>query len=516
MGRASVISPLLFILSLIAPILLARMILGALLYPMELEVREGIDWLHVLALKGGLNNFNPSDVAYWNSNSALGPLFKFVLHSVFPFLPAPFVLRMFVLILPLAVFYMSFELLRDQPKFRIASMLALTAVITVGFANLQNYNMLVGRQDPLGLTFFCIQAGLSARLLRDGSLSRWRILSYGAVLALQVVGLWRILPATGTVFLMSAVALWKHDRRTLLPFIATNVVAVLLLHLILFATQYHFDWVYFWKMQFGLYFDSSMGSPPPTNAYDPFPEGLLAFPAKAVPVLLPAVLALAGLAVHFRKTKFFSVLTGALLAICYFLFTYSWHRNQHGSGIYYLSPLIALNWYVCVQVLVLLKSRHAVNFLCGTLLVYLSLAPDWEQIQRQTENLETNRGAVQAFSDELAALYEGGKLMSEELQLFKTFVGDSLVDTGDGSQRFAESGYLGEEFTKTANRFFDLVATGKYEYYLYDGISSGRTSKFLQENYAVVKVGPSFENFNGPGGCRLQFNCPLLLRKKQL
>ena len=58
--------------------------LGGFLYPLEMETREGTVWLHVLAMKTGINLYDHSKVAFVNMNHGpLEPILKTLVAFLF-------------------------------------------------------------------------------------------------------------------------------------------------------------------------------------------------------------------------------------------------------------------------------------------------------------------------------------------------------------------------------------------------------------------------------------------------
>jgi hypothetical protein len=76
----AVLTPIFIIVSLLASGI-------AFVYPLEIETREATVWLHVLALKHGVNIYDHNQVAFINQNHGpFDPLFKLSIATLFPFL----------------------------------------------------------------------------------------------------------------------------------------------------------------------------------------------------------------------------------------------------------------------------------------------------------------------------------------------------------------------------------------------------------------------------------------------
>src|SRR5262249_33079641 len=161
------------------------------LYPIELEPREGTQWLHPLALSHGVNIFDPAVVAYINMNHGpIDSIVKSLIISVFPFAPASFVTRFFCILLPILILALSIFVLRYK-SFRIWKSLALT-VLTYGVIVMDpTYGSFVGRSDPTALVFGFLAATV---MLSHIYSTRPRLYLYGLaglLLSLMVLTNWR-------------------------------------------------------------------------------------------------------------------------------------------------------------------------------------------------------------------------------------------------------------------------------------------------------------------------------------
>src|SRR5213083_659217 len=100
------LTPVLVVLSLIFSA-------AAFFYPLEIETRESTIWLHVLAMKEGINIYDHSRVAFINiSHGPFDALFKFAVASSFPFLESWQVTRFAVFLLPYFFLAIAWTLVR--------------------------------------------------------------------------------------------------------------------------------------------------------------------------------------------------------------------------------------------------------------------------------------------------------------------------------------------------------------------------------------------------------------------
>ena len=89
----------------------------AFLYPLEIETRESTVWLHVLALRHGINIYDHSQVAFINQNHGpFDPLFKLWIVELFPFLESWQVTRISVLLLPYAFLLVAWKWMSKQSR----------------------------------------------------------------------------------------------------------------------------------------------------------------------------------------------------------------------------------------------------------------------------------------------------------------------------------------------------------------------------------------------------------------
>ena len=89
----------------------------AFFYPLEIETRESTVWLHVLALRDGLNIYDHSRLAFINQNHGpFDPLFKLSIATLLPFLEPWQVARFSVGLLPYAFLLTAWKLTAGLPQ----------------------------------------------------------------------------------------------------------------------------------------------------------------------------------------------------------------------------------------------------------------------------------------------------------------------------------------------------------------------------------------------------------------
>lgn len=485
----------------------------AFIFPLELEVREGVSWLHVLAFKSGISIFDHAQVAYFGMHGAIDPLMKTLVSYIIP-LPSHSLVRLFVLTLPFCLLYMCYEALRPLASWRWPLAIASATVVYIGTANMWPFNMLVGRPDPTILSLLALQGGLTARFLFSGKASRTETALYAFLIALEIFTIWRILPTAGSLFLMAAICLAKGSWRSFVRFTIPVVGAVALVGLALLLTLFDGEAHKFYQHFIGIFMRSVSAQAVASPPFELFPSDLMADKTKWLAVFVPFALSCWVLVTSKERTKLYRWTTLSLVIVGYLLHVYGYHKNRLGGGIYYLSPYMVLVW--CITFITVAEMKHkrlAIQF-GAAVMAYLLFIPNWSQITTQTDNMITHMEAAGKFRAGITELFEKGILVSEDYQLFKNTFKNSGVDNGDGVEELTKFNFFTQAFRDTGQRFFDEVKSGKYEYFYYGGVTSLQTRDYLKTNYVVVAKAPPHDSWNGPGGCVSPINCPMLLRKK--
>jgi hypothetical protein len=200
---------------------------------------------------------------------------------------------------------------------------------------------------------------------------------------------------------------------------------------------------------------------------------------------------------------------------CYLVLSYGYNRNKGGGGLHYFSPYLIVVWLGVLFHWASIKRQSWKTSAIGiaALSVYLITVPSWSMIDRQTHNLKTNREPVAKFREQLAELYDRGELMSETYHLFKTKMGNTLVDNGDAASDLTRMNVFDQAYADTTQRFVDSVKSGKYRFYLTGGIEHPDTSDYIKKNYTALGAAPHYDQMNAPGGCVSVINCPILWQK---
>src|SRR6185437_2248972 len=176
--------------------------------PLELEMREGSVWIHVLAKRAGVDIYDSTKVAFVNMNHGpLDPIFKAWISRCLPALPGHMVTRAFVLLGPVFLFGAAYRISRGH----LATALLAAGALFLFFFHL-SVLALVGRSDATAVCELAV-CGLLAHELIVTSPQRWsnrsaRLMQLGLGAASSVVFLTtsRYLPVAAALQLVVFVA----------------------------------------------------------------------------------------------------------------------------------------------------------------------------------------------------------------------------------------------------------------------------------------------------------------------
>ena len=498
---------LLLLASTIPAVYLFHMIFQAARFPFELEIREGVTWLHVLAEGQGISIYDHRQLAFqgsWPSDH----LFKTFMHLLFPGLPSQVIVRCFVIALPFALMFFIWNCF-SQIGLALRSAVTLLAfsAVYVGMANLKSYNLLVGRADPATLTFLCIQAALTARIFHRQATTLALSCACGVAAALSILTVWRIFPSNGAFFLMGLVAL---NRSQWIPFVLGFTVSATLTFLaVLF---YSFGGEFSLLYNHCVYIFIKLQELEALKPWEIFPTEMISDKGARLAVLFPMLV--------FSATLFFSryrrdlkIIVGlGLMALGYLTFSFGYSQNKSGGGLYYFSPFVIFMWFLILTTYGSRWSQNQRAMIIG--LVLIGIVPNWSQIQAQTINLSSNYESAMKFREYLEDLDRNDLIASETYHLYKTKLALATVDAADVVARIVRLNAFDSDFNASAERYQIRLAEKAPPFFLSGGVESERTVAFIRQLYAPVSQGPSYDQMNAPGGCVSSINCPILWQKK--
>ncbi len=129
--------------------------------PLELEIREGSVWIHVLAKRAGVDIYDTTRVAFVNMNHGpLDPILKGWISRCAPGLPGHMVTRIFVLLTPIFLFASAYTITRRH----LAAALLAAGTLFLFFCHV-SVMILVGRSDATAICGLAICGALAHQLL---------------------------------------------------------------------------------------------------------------------------------------------------------------------------------------------------------------------------------------------------------------------------------------------------------------------------------------------------------------
>ena len=129
--------------------------------PLELEMREGSVWIHVLAKRAGVDLYDTARVAFVNMNHGpLDSILKTWISRCVPALPGHMVMRTFVLLTPIFLFASAYRISRGD----LAASLLAAGTLFLFICHL-SVLMLVGRPDPTAICVLAICGALAHQLI---------------------------------------------------------------------------------------------------------------------------------------------------------------------------------------------------------------------------------------------------------------------------------------------------------------------------------------------------------------
>jgi hypothetical protein len=486
----------------------------AFLYPLEIETRESTVWLHVLAMKAGVNIYDHSQVAFLNQNH--GPfdsIFKLGIANLLPFLEPWQVARFAVVALPFGFWLLAWKILRKP----ISDSFVESAYIgSVGYLFLvisAKEFLFVGRSDATAALLLLPLAYLSVvsapRSFSMVVLSGMLWGTFGIFVALTNG---RMLPVVFALFVFS---LWRLGVQHRMPFgwlcgyaaggaITSGAIFATILHIL-----FDFDLTLYYKHFFGIFSHSSgHRSGPQTSIYGHASAlwflGSLFNPTanldnlKGGPLLLTLVVYLLARQKGERHLYAWLFLGTFIFAAC----TLAYYLNYYGGGQWYYIPFLIVLWvFLCANRSGLSSIRlSAIGITTAALLLLnfeTALAPS---LQRAS-----SFAAAQNFLNLVRELQRENTVLSEDTYFYKTSYGGELIDMGDmiSKVRRRGDGYYGEAFNQTVDTHFERTRNAPAVYILTGFSESPELRKLIQERYIQVAAGPNNLTGNGRGETKL-------------
>jgi hypothetical protein len=492
----NVLTPLFVIFSLTASAI-------AFFYPLEIETRESTAWLHVLALKHGVNIYDHAQVAFINQNHGpFDPLLKLSIATLFPFLESWQVTRFAVLSLPYAFLFFAWRLLKKsspQPLSKIAYVGAIGYLLLILSAK---EFIFVGRSDATAALLLLPLTYVSISWAKTNASTSARYgLLWGSLATLVILTNWRMLPAVFALFIFS---LWTQRYKENWPFritvhyLAGSACASLAIFAFLLFYSFDFDLSLYYKHFFGVYSQSS-GHGHRTYAHAP---GLWFLGSLLKPIASPDSLkggpVLLALAVYFLvpgKTALQNRAWSALGAFVFAACTIAFYLNYYGGGQWYYLPFLILLWFfLCANYQEMNSTR-----LAGVGLVLLVFfGANYSTVVAPSVWRAATYSRAYAFMHELRSLDANYRVVSEDTFFYRTSYQGELIDMGDMVSRVRKKGdYYGEQFNGTVDRHFERLRTNPPDYIVSGFAESPELHQLVREKYQLFARGP--ENFTANG-----------------
>jgi hypothetical protein len=510
----------------------------AFMAPLELEIREGTEWIYVLAKRAGIDIYDGGRVAFVNMNHGpMDAILKGWLSQAMPFLPGAMVLRIFVLLGPFFLLTAAYQIGRRNWTYALLAAAAFQ-LFEVSLTNMT----LVGRSDATAICGLALCAVFAHRLLQ-GRQHRpaWRALLdplfLGVFSAVVFLACWRNAPILSVLIFMALLGGLIHGAGNRLRVFFVNlglfVIGFSLVWVPTFVFELHGSLALYQKRFFG-FFSSASG-------WGLFVRGAFSFLPRVLvdgrrPILL-LILGLLLLAV-FRVRRHWGELTAwlAMLAATWGAHAYIYYKNSGGGGLHYFLPFFFLAWVFMLHVLSRRgwSRRRPVLWarLCARLALRRGFRPlglnlyarpvrqlvliglvaavlPWRQLWDEGSNLMRVRRETLSFLQAVKARADGEAIFGEDMHLYQNKYRGEVVDTGDTVSAIAATGYYGKALTRTFAEYRErlhsnppgFVMAGLLNEETQIGVMSPELRGLLFSRYDIVLRLPGALIANG--GCEI-------------
>jgi hypothetical protein len=493
-------------IALLTPVFLLIAVVSSALaffYPLEIETREATVWLHVLALKAGINIYDHNQVAFVNmAPGPIDPLVKLLITRSFPFLESWQVTRFAVLLLPYSFLIVAWKMAgRESPDAVLRSLY----IGSLGYLSLMlsaKEVIFFGRFDVTAALFFMWSIAVSIWWLPQTRLmAAVHGIVCGGIGSAVIHTNWRMAPLVAA---LTGFTLWRYRYRRrgrsgelIVLHLMAWVLAIVGIWVFLLSYLFDFDLSLYYKHSVGFYSPNAGwvrgGSIVPLGwAYSGSVIGFLMMlfhPAanqttvKGGPLLLALAVYVLIPGKRAPKNKAWAVLGGFAFVVC----SIAYYLNFHGAGPHYFIPAMLILWfYLCVNVGRLTEARLAV---LGVLVVVL-LCADVRTVGFPTVKRLVRLPQAYEFMTRVRTLAEENNVLSEDTFFFRRSYAGELIDTGDTVSAFRKSGYFGEEFDRTVDRYFEQVRSHPPNYIVAGFTESPELRELIKRRYVLVAEGP--------------------------
>ena len=463
------------------------------MYPIELELREGTNWLHALALSRGINIFDPATVAYINMNHGpMDAIAKSLIISVFPNGPASVLTRSFCMLLPLIILALSLFLLKNR-ELPILKGLLLT-FITYGLLIINpTYGSFVGRSDPTALCFGFLAAAVMLSSVDGTRPSSYAFGSVGLLLSLMILTNWRFIAVVP--FMLIA---WRHYGGPMLRPTLSGYVACLagltLPPLFVLHHYYAWDLSLYYKHYFGFWGPDSGWGQSFSAATDSFSLTTAALFHLKLPVgvylLLGTIVVSIGLFAmaievsdHRKQWLFSTILVAAAVFVHYLVAAFG------PSGFYYMKPTLIVVWMCGIILCMHLNTmRFPTLGLISIAIVFVVMvrvvAPQYVFFAKSFPKALEYAGALQLAGAE-APIYT-------ESDFFFVRSHIPMIDMGDTASAVEKTGYYGPAFSWKFRDNLNRLTYMPPTYIVHSSADSPELARIVRNQYVEVRCAPEY------------------------
>jgi hypothetical protein len=489
--------------------------------PLELEMREGSTWIHVLAKRAGIDIYDTARVAFVNMNHGpLDPILKTLISRCMPALPGHMVLRTFVLLTPIFLFATAYRISRGD----LAAALLAAGTLFLFFCQM-SVLMLVGRPDATAICLLAVCGGLAHQLMvtpRRGRSQRSYVLTQlglGAASSAVFLTSSRYLPVAAALQVVVLVAqIADAESRPLRARLGAALETLLIstgLYLAGFAAvwalvlvfEFHGDLASYYRHFFGFFSVKSGWGTFPGASFQLFPGEL--FETRGEGLLL--FLALIWAALYRLRGQLGQLIAWlAMLSVIWVSVAYGFFKNRGGGGVHYFVEFFAFAWIFVVHAFC---GRNRGGALTQFLLLALvALVLPWKALIAQQETLGDLRARGRTFRRQVAAVTKGQHVFGEETHLFKTAYDHEVIDTGDAAAVIAGSGYFGPAFGRTYQAYAQslisnppkFVMVGLLDEVNFSGITTPTLRDVLRQRYTIRLIARGISFYNGSAQALLE------------
>lgn len=443
----------------------------ALTIPLEIELREGSVWIHVLAKRAAIDIYDPTQVAFVNMNHGpLDPVLKTWVSKTLPMLPGHVVTRWFVFLAPWVFLWAAYVMTRRSLPGALVAAGGLY-LLCLHVSRL----MLVGRTDVTALCGMAVCGVLTHQLLlypsRDWSSRSYllRQIALGAGGAVVFLVSWRYFPVPAALQFVVLVKQLAEPRRRLprstsaprraLAWCATTLyraslscacffVGFAAIWLPTFFIELNGDGLSYYRHFFG-FFSAESGWGVVTGAkFQLLPRAL--WDNRLFAIVAFAALIVLGL-YRQRRRPVLCVAWLLMLAALWVTVCYGYYKNEGGGGLHYFFEFFIFAWIFVVHSLSQRGRRRTRSELA--LLALTIVVLPWSELSAYYRTIADIRVRALAFHEQVAAHTAGEAVFGEETHLFKDEYRGEVVDTGDAVDRMVSSGYFGPEFSATYRQY---------------------------------------------------------------